>query len=44
MKYRKKQNFSALDSALDIVERCKEMWFASYLTCVDIIAQVSLTQ
>ena len=40
-KIHKKQKFSALG----IVEsQSKEMWSASYVTCVDIIAPVSLTQ
>ena len=31
-------------SALDIVESLsKEMWSISYIVCIDIIAQVSLT-
>ena len=40
IKYIKKQKFSAID----IVEyRSKEMWSISYVTFVDIKAQVSLT-
>ena len=32
-------------SAFDIVEsQSKEMWLVLYVTCVDIIAQVSLTR
>ena len=39
-KIHKKQKFSALD----IVESCsKEMWSISYVTCVEKMAQVSLT-
>ena len=39
-KIHKKQKLSAFD----IVEsQSKEMWSISYVTCVDIIAQVSLT-
>ena len=40
-KIHKNQKFSALE----IVEsRSKEMWSVSYVTCVDIIVQVSLTR
>ena len=39
-KIHKKQKFSAFN----IVESwSKEMWLVSYVTCIDIIAQVSLT-
>ena len=40
MKYVKKQKFSAFD----IVESWnKKMWLVSYVTFIDLIAQVSLT-
>ena len=43
IKYKKIKNKKKI-SALDIVEsQNKKMWSVTYVTCVDIIAQVSLT-
>ena len=39
-KIHKKQTFGALDI---IESQSKKIWLVSYVTCVDIIAQVSLT-
>ena len=39
-KVQRKQNFCALDIVKSL---SKEMWSVSYVTCVDMIAQVSLT-